>query len=113
VTRETHSIRVDVADRIVTDVVGPPFVELDDAPHPSGDDRYAIYSVAPSSVGPSRVLTPDHDRRRRIAETSLGGIGLTLQTLRDEGDLTNDSRVGILDRETRSWLVNPWARGDL
>lgn len=74
-------------------------------PHPSGDDRYRIYSVSRRSVGMGDVL---HD----LADTSQDGIGLTLVTLRDEEQITNDTRVGILDRETRQWLVNPWAKGD-
>lgn len=82
---------------------------LADAPHPSGDDRYAIYTVDPRWT---RAKDVDHaDGRKRLAETSLDGIGLTLRTLREDGDLTDDTRVGIFDRETRGWLVNPWARG--
>ena len=73
-----------------------------DAPHPSGNDRYAIYATA-------ERLRAKH----RIAETSRDGIGTCLATLRDEGQITDDTRVGILDRETRIWLVNPWARGDV
>lgn len=69
-----------------------------DRPHESGDDRYAIYAVT---------------RRNswRIAETSETGIGMTLRVLRSEEQITDDSRVGIFDRETRRWLINPWAKG--
>jgi hypothetical protein len=76
-----------------------PAVEVDDEPRPDESDRYAIY------VATAR-------NRRRLAETSLNGIGLCLRTLRDEGQITNDSRVGILDRLDHLWLVNPWAKGD-
>lgn len=76
----------------------------EDAPHPSGNDRYRIYAVSLS-------VQLGTERRRRLAETSLDGIGLTLRTLREDGDLTDDTRIGILDRETREWLVNPWAVG--
>jgi hypothetical protein len=72
-----------------------------DTPHPSGDDRYAIYSVC---VEPRM--------RRRIAETSLTGIGGTIETLREEGQLSPASRVGVLDRLDRKWIIDPWAKGD-
>lgn len=86
-----------VADRAGEDVV---LLELVDEPHPSGDDRYGIYAVEPATRW-----------QRRVAETSLDGIGSTLAQLRAEGQLTADSRVGILDRLERSWLVNPYAKG--
>jgi hypothetical protein len=71
------------------------------------DSRYAIYAV---STAKARIGGPP---RRRIAETSLDGIGLCLSTLRAENEITDDSRVGIFDRLDRIWVVNPWARGDL
>lgn len=73
---------------------------MSDTPHPSGDDRYAIYSVCEPRM------------RRRIAETSLAHIGSTITTLREEGQLSTASRVGVLDRLDRTWLINPWATGD-
>ena len=63
-------------------------------------DRYAIYVVA---VGANVRL--------RLAETSLDGIGVCLRTLRDEDQFNDHSRMGIFDRHTREWLVNPWAAG--
>lgn len=69
---------------------------MSDEPHPSGDDRYAVYAVTGRT-------------RHRLAETSREGVGLTIETLRADGDLTASSRVGVLDRETRDWLINPWA----
>lgn len=79
-----------------------------DEPHPSGDDRYAIYSVANLGSGAPAKAS---DRRVRIAETSEEGLGITLRTLYDEGQITNETRVGILDRLERRWIVNPWAAG--
>lgn len=65
----------------------------------TGAEQFAIYVV-------------DIDgKRTRLATTDLVGVGVTLVTLRREGQTTNDDRVGILDRGTRTWIVNPWARG--
>lgn len=64
----------------------------EDVPHPNGDDRYAIYGG-----------------RRRIAETSLDGIGSCLVTLLGEDQINGSTAVGIFDRVTREWIVNPWA----
>lgn len=82
------------------------------------DSRYAIYVVQPnhptaSTVGDALRQAFEGRPRKRIAETSLDGIGLCLQTLRDEDEITDDSRIGIFDRLSRKWLVNPWAKGDL
>lgn len=77
-----------------------------DAPE-SDDERYAIYVVTSERIE-GRAGWREH---RRVATTSVAGIGLCLRTLREEDEITNDSRVGILDRETRQWLVNPWAAG--
>ena len=74
------------------------------------ESRYAIYVVSPH---PIYAASRDEPNRRRIAETSLDGIGLTLFTLRAEKEIGDDSRVGIFDRFSRVWLVNPWAKGDL
>lgn len=46
-------------------------------------------------------------RFKRIAETSLSGIGLCLLTLREEGQFGNADRVGILDRRAGQWLIYP------
>lgn len=71
--------------------------EHEDAPE-SDDDRYAVYAVKGTA-------------HRRMAETSLEGIGLTLKTLRAEVEYDQHDSIGILDRLERTWLVNPWARG--
>jgi hypothetical protein len=72
-------------------------------------------------------MTPDPEQTRyhvyrvvagepiEVASTSRDGIGLALVTLRDEGQLTDDDRVGILDRrdddEHGRWVVNPFGVG--
>lgn len=73
----------------------------EDAPE-SDDERYAIYRWTPGDGA---------REHHRLAETSLEGIGLTLRTLRDEGEITGDTRVGIFDRQERTWIINPWAAG--
>lgn len=72
---------------------------IDPEPRHDGSDRFAIYAV------------DREGERHRIAFTDLRGIGLTLSVLRNEGQITNDDRVGILDRFERLWVVNPWAKG--
>lgn len=47
---------------------------------------------------------------RRVAETSLKGVGDTLICLRDEGEIAPDDCVGVLDQVERHWLLNPWVR---
>lgn len=75
----------------------------DDDPRPDGLDRLAVYALSRTGF------------RRRIAETSLEGLGLTLLTLEEEGEFhagLNEValRVGIFDRLTRRWLISPWAK---
>lgn len=72
-----------------------------DLPHPSGLDRFAIYRVE------RRSLFSQRPRHARLAETSLDGVGLTLTTLHGEGEF-DGWRIGILDRQTRHWIVNPF-----
>lgn len=81
-----------------------------DLPHPSGDDRYAIYAVIPAL---SRSGARADRSRRRLCETSRDGIGTALVTMRDDGEIGDDTRVGIFDRLERTWIVNPWAKGTL
>lgn len=69
----------------------------EDAPQ-GDDDRYAIYALRAGG-------------HRRMAETSIEGVGLCLLTLREENEFDQHDRIGILDRLARTWLVNPWARG--
>lgn len=50
-------------------------------------------------------------QRRRVASAPDGqGVGLALVTLSEEGTLTSDSVIGVLDTETHKWIVNPYAR---
>jgi hypothetical protein len=79
---------------------------VSDAPHPSGNDRLAIYAVTSGAATGSQGGTGPE--RRRIAETSVAGLGTCLMTLRAEGEFDN-ARVGVFDREARVWLISPWA----
>ncbi len=60
--------------------------------------RYGIYTGHP------RTTTP--------VTTSKEGIGTALVQLREDGDLTDETRVGILDGFEARWLVNPFAKGE-
>jgi hypothetical protein len=71
-----------------------------------GSDRYRIYVMVPD---PDTVLFKL--KQQQIADTDLQGIGPTLSTLREEGQITNEDRVGIRDRVERKWFVNPHAIG--
>lgn len=71
-----------------------------DAPRLDGEDRLAVYVIGPSGG------------RIRLAETSIEGLGVTLLTLHGEGEFHDQERalrVGVFDRETRLWIVQPWA----
>lgn len=81
----------------MTATLTAPAIELDDTPHESGEDRFAIYVARDG-------------RQRRLAETSQDGIGLTLITLRDEDQFTDLDSIGVYDRALRRWVVNPWAK---
>lgn len=76
---------------------------MSDAPHPSGDDRLAVYAVACKQVEGGMKNVP-----RRVAETSATGLGSCLLTLHGEGEF-DGVRVGVFDRETRVWVISPWA----
>lgn len=72
-------------------------------PRPDGADRYRIYRR-------------NRNTADRLADTSLSGIGMTLQVLRypEDGEeplLTDDDIIGIRDRVERRWIVNPYAVG--
>lgn len=75
-----------------------------DVPHPSGNDRYALYALAGG-------------RLRRLCETSRDGVGLALLSMlgldpdgEPEGlaELERGDKFGLLDRRHRKWLVNPF-----
>jgi len=61
-----------------------------------------------------RVYVLRDGEPHELCSTNRDGLGLALTTMHEEGDLTDDDRVGILDRvegETGTWIVNPWAVG--
>lgn len=67
-----------------------------------------------SDEGRYRIYRLEDGEPALIAEApTYGGLGLALVTLAEEGDITSDDRVGILDRPDRAkpgrWIVNPWA----
>jgi hypothetical protein len=69
------------------------------------EQRYAVYAVVIARDG-------SHPAQLEIGSTpTLEGIGVGLQLWRDEGEITNDTRIGVLDRVARSWLINPYASG--
>ena len=49
--------------------------------------------------------------QRQLADTSLQGIGTCLVTLRADGEISNDDKVGIRDRIEHKWIVNPYGVG--
>lgn len=74
--------------------------EHGDAPRADGEDRLAVYIIGTDG------------ERRRLAETSVDGLGITLLTLHGEGEFHHGERglkVGVFDRESRLWIVSPWA----
>jgi hypothetical protein len=78
------------------------------------EQRYAVYAIRVSRVPRGNTLEHGEQNRRELFATpDPGGIGVGLITLREEGDITDDTRIGILDRVERKWIVNPWAKGTL
>lgn len=89
--------------------------------------RYRIYAVGTISrhaerrakservfghPGANIPTIRDGRGRRCLCATSKDGIGTALVDLREHGEITNDTRVGIRDAVERTWIVNPWAKGD-
>ncbi len=64
----------------------------------SEETQFGIYTEPPSEAAP-------------MYYTSLDGIGTALVTGREDGDVTDDTRIGILDGFTGRWVVNPYATG--
>ena len=60
------------------------------------NSRYGIYLGHPATT----VADPT---------TSKDGIGTARVQLREDGDLTDHTPVGILDGFTGQWIVNPFA----
>lgn len=69
---------------------------------------YLVYEVRGSAIGPSRA--PEE-----IASCDGDSLAFTLDTLRAEGQINDDARIGILYRPDPErpgiWIVNPYARG--
>jgi hypothetical protein len=74
-----------------------------DIPRTDGSDRLAVYVVAPGNQARDEIVS-----RRRIAETSVDGLGLTLITLFEEHEF-DGVRVGVFDRSRREWIISPWS----
>jgi hypothetical protein len=70
-----------------------------------------IYALRRVDAGP---MGAEKTEPFEVASCFDDSLTFALRTLVEEGQLTADSRVGILDRpdsEARGvWLVNPWAR---
>lgn len=74
-------------------------------PDPTEEDRYGLYV---------RDLVDGKRELRRIAETSLDGIGSTLLQLADDRRELGGSPtevVGVLDRIERRWISGVWQGG--
>lgn len=68
------------------------------------ESRYGIYVLRPGS---SRRLLPAF-----LSSTSKQGIGVALVEHRADGDIDDQTPVGILDGFEARWLVNPFAKGE-
>lgn len=64
----------------------------------SEESRFGIYLGPPSDQAPMYF-------------TSKDGIGTALVQGREDGDVTGDTRIGILDGFTGEWVVNYYAKG--
>lgn len=58
---------------------------------------------------------PNVSGPRKIAACDGDSLAFTLDTLHEEGQITSDSRIGILHRpdpeKPGTWLINPYAKG--
>lgn len=79
-----------------------------DAPEYGELDRYAIYVVNPKVPRVIAGRWRDDTGRRRVYCTSRDGIGQGLEMLLDENEIPRGWRVGVLDRVSRRWIVNPF-----
>lgn len=68
------------------------------------DERYGVYVAIPMGDGRRR-------EGRLLATTSKDGIGTALVQLREDGEIDETTRVGILDGIEGRWIVNPFANG--
>ncbi len=46
---------------------------------------------------------------REVARCDDDALAFTLRTLVEEGQINETNDVGVLDRESCSWLINPYA----
>jgi hypothetical protein len=65
------------------------------------EQRYVLYSVNPRTR-----------EQRELCAGSLEAVGLMFRTMREDGDTTHDSRLGLRDRVEGIWLANPYGKGD-
>lgn len=72
-------------------------IAMSDEPRRDDADRYALY-----------CYRPGQPEAKRVCETSLTGIGSALLRMLEEDEIERGCRVGILDRRTRDWLINPY-----
>lgn len=77
----------------------PPEIPAERDERTRQEERYRIYTLA-------------HDLRCIAATETLEAIGPCLDQLRKEEQITHNTRVGIKDDVTRTWLVNPFGKGD-
>lgn len=70
-----------------------------DAPRRDEEDRYAIYAI-------HRMFHPE---QVRVCETSETGVVAAIKQMILEGEIKRGERVGIFDRLTRQFIVNPYA----
>jgi hypothetical protein len=72
------------------------------------EQAYHVYEVKGPSLGPAQA--PQH-----VATCDGDSLAFTLDTLREERQIDDDTRIGILYRpdaeQPGRWLVNPYARG--
>lgn len=61
------------------------------------------------------LVQDERSKPHHIASCHGDSLAFTLQTLQEEGQIVQSSKVGIMYRpaleETGVWLVNPWAKG--
>ncbi len=70
-----------------------------DAPRLDQEDRFAIYAVH---------RDPHDHEQRRVCETSETGVVYAIKTMVAEGEIKRGEAVGVFDRLTRSWVINPY-----
>lgn len=73
--------------------------DLPDTPHPDGRDRYAVYALRYEK---GQVV------RRRVCETSQDGVVYAMETLMEEGEIERGDVIGLFNRQTRTWVINPF-----